>query len=261
MAAFGKIEEFNPEADVWDQYTERLEHYFAANEIEDVNKQKAILLSVCGSKTYKLMSNLLAPEKPGDKSFKELKDLIQKHHHPKPSEIVQRLKFNSRVRNSGESVATFVSELRRLTADCNYGATLKDMLRDRLVCGINDDRIQRRLLSETDLDFDKALKIATAMEMAAKNAVDVQKQTQATQQVHKVTSKGGNHGTTTKKPASGFNSEKKVIHGQQCYRCGKHHSASVCRYRETKCWNCGKIGHLEKKCQQKPQGKGHTPNK
>ena len=34
------------------------------------------------------------------------------------------------------------------------------MLRDRLVCGINDKQIQRRLLAESSLDFKKAMKLA-----------------------------------------------------------------------------------------------------
>ncbi len=42
----------------------------------------------------------------------------------------------------------YVAELRRLAQSCNYGATLEQMLRDRIVCGINDDRIQRRLLAD-----------------------------------------------------------------------------------------------------------------
>ena len=47
------------------------------------------------------------------------------------------------------------------------------MLRDRLVCGINNDRIYRRLLAEKDLTFVKALDIATAMELAEKSAADL----------------------------------------------------------------------------------------
>ncbi|RXN12042.1 putative protein K02A2.6-like protein [Labeo rohita] len=43
------------------------------------------------------------------------------------------------------------------------------MLRDRLVCGVNDDRMQRRLLSEVELTFEKALTICQAMESANKN--------------------------------------------------------------------------------------------
>lgn len=68
---------------------------------------------------------------------------------PKPSVIVERFKFHSKVRQQGQSVTSFVADLRRLTEHCDFGTTLDDMIRDRLVCGINDDRIQRRL-SEAD---------------------------------------------------------------------------------------------------------------
>ncbi len=37
---------------------------------------------------------------------------------------------------------------------------LEDMLHDRLVCGINDDVIQRRLLGEATPSFTKAMEIA-----------------------------------------------------------------------------------------------------
>ena len=67
-------------------------------------------MCVCGSKIYKLMCDLLAPEKTGVKSYQELVKLIQDHLTPKPSEIVQRFKFNNRFRNEGESVADFVAE-------------------------------------------------------------------------------------------------------------------------------------------------------
>ena len=45
------------------------------------------------------------------------------------------------------------------------------MLRDRLVCGVNDERIQRRLLAESQLEFKKTMELATAMETADKNTV------------------------------------------------------------------------------------------
>jgi hypothetical protein len=41
------------------------------------------------------------------------------------------------------------------------------------VCGLNDEQIQRRLLAESSLDFKKAMKIATSMETAVKNARDL----------------------------------------------------------------------------------------
>uniref|UniRef100_A0A8C2FFT4 Gypsy retrotransposon integrase-like protein 1 n=2 Tax=Cyprinus carpio TaxID=7962 RepID=A0A8C2FFT4_CYPCA len=230
MAMFGTVGEFVEDSGDWLEYTERLEHFFAANEITDEDKKRSILLSVCGAKTYKLMRNLATPRKPGDLPYKDLIDLIQNHHSPKPSVIVQRFKFHSHFRKSGDSIAKFVAELRQLSEHCEFGAVLEDMLRDRLVCGINDDVIQRRLLGEATLSFTKAMEIAQGMESAALHAKDIQKANSSAQSdVFQVT-----------KAAKG-----KAV---ECYRCGGAHFATSCKFKEAVCHNCGKKGHLAKKC-------------
>ena len=43
---------------------------------------------------------------------------------------------------------------------CNFGATLEDMVRVGIVCGISDIQIQWRLLAERTLTFTKALEFA-----------------------------------------------------------------------------------------------------
>ena len=115
-----KVKEFDAECDDWEQYVEQLEFYFVAKGIDDAAKQKAFLLSACGSRTYKLMCDLLAPAKPKDKTFAELKAVVQNHIKPKPSEIVQRYKFHTRGQGSDESVSKFVTSLRHLAQDCNF---------------------------------------------------------------------------------------------------------------------------------------------
>ena len=55
-------------------------------------------------KVYKLMCDLLAClalPKPKEKSYQELMNLIQDHLVPKPSETVQRFKFNNLRRIGG----------------------------------------------------------------------------------------------------------------------------------------------------------------
>ena len=136
--AFGKINSFNPSQDEWPLYVERLGHVFVANEITEEDKKRAIFLSVIGASTYELLSSLLAPVKPGEKSYTFLIDKLSKHFTPAPSEIVERFKFHTRFCKPGESVTAFVSELRSLAKSCNFGDTLETMLRDRIVCGIND---------------------------------------------------------------------------------------------------------------------------
>ena len=123
----------------------RVEIYLAANKITDAQQKRDVLLSVCGPKTYHhILRDFLAPTKPSDTSYADIVKCLKAQFNPKQGVAVHRYKFNSRVRQRGESVASFVAELRHLAIDCEFGDSLNEMLRDRLVCGVNDSRIQRR---------------------------------------------------------------------------------------------------------------------
>ena len=160
-ATFGTIGEFKAEEKEWSLYVERMQHYFAANDITSMEKQWSIMLSVCGASTYKLMSSLFAPRKLRDVPFSELVKVVEQHRNPRPSVIVQPYKLNIRSQEGGESILDYVAALRKLAERCEHGSNLKEMLQYRLVCGVMNDRIQRRLLTETTLDSDKALNIAS----------------------------------------------------------------------------------------------------
>ena len=98
MAAYGKIDQFDPTAEEWSSYVERLQFYFIANDIDAAEKQRVVLLTVCGPETYTLACNLVVPEKPSAKTFDEFVKLLTDHYSPKPSIIIQRYKFHSRSR-------------------------------------------------------------------------------------------------------------------------------------------------------------------
>ena len=80
-ASFG---DFDADKEDWLSYTERLQQYFLANKSNE-DKQKAVLLSVCGPSIYQLIKDIVAPQKPSNKSFKELVTLVDTHKNPKPS--------------------------------------------------------------------------------------------------------------------------------------------------------------------------------
>lgn len=116
---------------------------------------------------------MVISKSPVDLSYDEIIQKVGEYFTPKPSEIIQRFKFNKRSQIVSESVANYVADLRRLSEHCGFGTTLDSMLRDRLVYGIADEAIQRRLLAEADLTFQKALDIAITAETARKNALDL----------------------------------------------------------------------------------------
>ena len=66
-----------------------------------------------------------------------------------------------------------LAALCQLSEHCEFRPTLDGMLHDRLVCGIYDDRILRRLLSEKDLTFETSLEMVKGMESAQKDPVDI----------------------------------------------------------------------------------------
>ncbi len=194
---------------------------------------------------------MLCPEKPGDKTYNELVSVLKSHYNPKPSEIVQRFKFNSRTRKDGETVADYVAELKKLAQHCGYGASLPQMLWDRLVCGVKNDRMQRWLLSEVELTFEKALTVCQAMESANKNVRDLQgllmeetgqnvKSLKGATAVHRVCS-------VEKKGR-----QKDIV----CYRCKGQHAPEECKFLNELCHKCGKRGHIKRACKAKQTAVG-----
>ena len=259
----GAVATFDPTQDDWCEYVERLEHYFTANDIVSVEKRRSILLYAVGASTYRLIRTLVSPAKVSEVSFADIVDLAKTHFCPKPSPIVKRFEFNTRCQREGESISVYVAELRKLAEHCEYGTTLSDMLRDRIVCGISDRTVQRRLLQQHDLTFDKALEIALASEAADKDSkrLNLSSASDKDNQISKVKDvpppspppRKGDHNpkcgkpsrSGKRQPAAGTKSK------QDCSRCGGEHGQANCPYKKYECNYCKKKGHLARKCRKK----------
>ena len=143
---YGHIAAFHPESESIKTYLERVQLYFAANKVpEDV--QVPALLSAIGAPTYSLLSDLFAPDAPGSKSLQVISEALRRHFEPKRVVIAQRFHFHKRDQATGESIADYDASLRKLASQCKFGDSLEEALRDRFVCGLRHEAIQRRLLS------------------------------------------------------------------------------------------------------------------
>lgn len=99
---------------------------------------------------------------------------------------------------------------------------MKVALRDRLVCGLINSTCQKKLLTEKELSFEKALQLALAFEMANKQAQELQPRTH--QEVKRVTASKPKHGfTAKKKPAATTTSHPgggpKSVQNQGSWKC------------------------------------------
>ena len=248
-AKFGRAREFDPTSEDWESYAEQMKHYLFANDVKEA-KKVPVLLSTCGTATYSLIKSLCSPDSPDSKSFEDIVKLVQDHYKPHHSVIMERLRFNSRIRKSGESISVFMADLRRIAANCAFEDRLEEMLRDRLVCGVNDTQIQRRLLAEPRLTLDTALGLAQAIEAAAKDSSDVQRVTQTQAIPSHINVLRHSRGP---KPHP-------TVSDQTCQRCGGSHSPVTCRFKNFTCRYCHKKGHLEKVCRSKKAARqSHNP--
>ena len=145
-----------------------------------------------------------------------------------------------------------MAALRKLAEFCNYRESLDEMLRDRFVCGIAHSAVQKRLLTETDLSFTKAVTVAQAIKLAEKGSQQIQSSGDTEpKEVHKF--------STTKQNANKNKDNSKDK--STCYRCGGKHNQLTCRFKSETCRFCSKCGHITKVCrkclsQDKPTGAG-----
>ncbi|KAF0299507.1 hypothetical protein FJT64_003478 [Amphibalanus amphitrite] len=170
----GLAREFDPSQESFGTYARWLEQYLVATGVSGQAKRRATLLSVVGPKTFALLEDLVAPQTVSDLEYEQLVTVLQGHFEPKSSEIVARFRFHSCCRDENESVTEYAARLRRLAKPCQFPSeTLPEMLRDRLVCGIRDTRLQARLLSQMSLTLESALALACTSEAAEAQAQEI----------------------------------------------------------------------------------------
>ena len=167
---YGYLKEFVPDEDSIGAYLELAALYFKANSIEK-DKQVPILLSSIGARTYLLLRDLVAPVVPGTLPFDQISEVLTSFFQPRRLVIAERFHIHRRIQAMDESIAEFDAVLRNLATYCEFGGTLEETLRDRFVCGLRNEATQRKLFTEHDLTYQKALDIAKGMKAAESNTI------------------------------------------------------------------------------------------
>lgn len=78
---------------------------------------------------------------------------------PVTNVIYERYVFNKRTQEQGESLDHYMTDIMKQADLCQYGVLKDELIRDRLMSGIKDDRIRERLLTKKDLTFTKTIEL------------------------------------------------------------------------------------------------------
>lgn len=92
--------------------------------------------------------------------------LMEEYCLGKTNTTDERYVFNNKHQESSESVDAYVTRLRKLSLTCEFGQLADQMIRDRIVCGINfkDNAVKKMLLQEADLFLQICVDICRAGE-------------------------------------------------------------------------------------------------
>ena len=249
---FGTLEQFVPgPAASFTRYVERVRIYLRANGVDDADRQRDIFLTVIGPACYDRLVDLLAPRSPSEVPFDDLVNVLRTYYDPKPSKRVQRFYFYNRVQGAQESIAAYIAELRRLAEHCEFGTQLDEMLCDRLVVGVRDDNLCRKLLTQTDTGLQQAQELAIAHETAVRDASVVntgRDVSTVSAEVHLLGSRSSQQ-VVRRASTSQQQSPPQRATGQSCAGCGGAHLRVNCRFRSAM---CRKVGHISTVCRSRP---------
>ena len=228
---------------------------------EDEDYQRALLLYTMGAEAANVVES---SEQYGvDQSCDTILTVLEQFCVGEKNVIHERYKFNSRSQLPGETFDAFYSELRLLANRCGFNYRPREtdgplpsdeMIRDRIVLGIRDDSVRKKLISQGNgLTLGAAVRVCRSQEITStamrsmasapgEKLIAPVGRSKPTQK-YKANSRTTLTRTSTAKPG-----EVQQRPGT-CGRCGKTaHSKQQCPARDAECRTCKKKGHYAMLC-------------
>ena len=207
------------------------------------NVQVATLLTVIGEEARDVYSTFTDWENAGDeRKMKPVMEKFREYCQPQKNVPFERFKFNRRKQEVGESYDQYKTALRKLAQSCEFDKMTPDeMLRDRIIFGINDSKVRERLLRESNLTLHKTDRICRASESMLAQMKIVSGDEKATS----VSETTGTPEASINAVSTGSTDNTK----KKCGNCGRKHGPKEhCPAQGKTCNKCGKFNHFANVC-------------
>ena len=228
----------------WKRWKKEFNYYLAAIEVDAKNdKMKSSLLLHCiGPKAREIYDTLTFDEADDNMKLDKIMEKFEAYVAPRKNITYSRYKFLTFRQEEGQKFNAYLSEMKRLSHDCELGDKEASILRDVLVNGLAIRKLQERLLRETELTLDKVIKSCQNAELTHEQAKIMQKSSTANyrdsnvDQIRSFNSSRGKSNTTT--------SFKQQDYINKCKFCSYGHKKGNCPAFNKICKNCERKGHF-----------------
>ena len=268
----------------WKAWSTRFERFRVAsklhvgvsdNQDDNIDDSEVINLLVysMGTKAEDIMLSFKLSEAQ-KKKYSVVMQRFDDHYLPKRNIIFERTQFNKRVQLPQETSDSFITDLHKLVDTCEYGAMRDELLRDRIVAGMNNLALSEKLQLEDSktLTLEKVIQRVRTSEQVRQQCQEMRNKTDSSD-VNAV-SRSRNYGSNDRKPkfgqqrqrqpqthrhqaqskqsnssSSSNRSFQRRDNSRKCGRCGRDpHSREDCPAHNSRCRKCSKKGHWDVVC-------------
>ena len=248
---------FNPPANFpfdkpteWADWKQRFERYRLATKLnkDDGEVQVSCLIYAMGNEAENIYKSFTFTEDENRNDFTTVVAKFDEYFFPRRNIIHERACFHQRVQRPGERAECFIRALYDLSEHCEFGASREENIRDRIVVGIRDRELSRKLQLMATLTL--ALTIQTVRQSEEVTA-QVSLQGDTVGSVQEVQFKRKNTSWKPQQRQQGKSKDSKWgMNDKKCGRCGKtqHNRDGKCPAEKATCHNCHKVGHWARTC-------------
>lgn len=220
----------------WKMFKQMWTNYEIANDLQDQpeTKRVAILLSFVGEDALKIYNTFQWNNESDSRNLNMILGKFEEYYSPLKNTTYERYIFNCRKQNPGETVDEFVTNLKLLAENCEFGAIKDSLIRDAIITGISDSVLREHMLIDSGLTLEKAVNMAKASERAKTESVNI------------ATDRNHDHHINKLEKRQSTNEVK-------CKFCGRAHKLqrNFCPAYNKTCFKCGGMNHFENMCKTK----------
>jgi len=171
---------------------------------------------------------------------------FDEHCLSKKNKTFERYVFHTRMQHQGETFDNFLTDLKLKAKSCNFNYLRDSMIRDQIVFGTNDKKIREKLLRETELTMESAIKICHASELACQHVLTFNEPAHGAASQH---DEGVNAVSIKAKQWKRYRDKNNDDEQSfSCKRCGEKHTPRQCPAYGKMCAKCKGQNHYAKMC-------------
>ena len=235
----------------WPKWIRRFEILRTGLNEKDKEAQVNILIYTMGDTTDDILHSFQLSQ-DDSKKHDVVKAKFESHFVQKQNVIYERAEFNLRKQEEGEMVDSFITVLYGLAEHSDYDDLHDQLIRDRIMVGIRDANLSKKLQLDSSLTLSKAVQQARKAE-AIKQQQFLLRGEGHSEGVKKHDTPVGAVGRAKSqrrhsRPNPGAQSAKQPAN-KTCGRCGRsQHDRQQCPARDAVCHKCARKGHFKSVC-------------